>query len=129
MPSKISPGQITKIKTLAGQLWGDPQAPEYYEMLQGQAGVKSCKDLKGPKIDLVIGHLEKCLGIDRAKHNRQLGKIYRLWAQVSRAPEAERKKALRSFTKKRFGLAPPEWLGHKDLARIIEALKAMAGRR
>ena len=56
----ISASQIKKIKTMQRALGLDDDA--YREMLWGVARVTSCKDLKGPKIQLAIKHLEKCLG-------------------------------------------------------------------
>ncbi len=61
MSQVINPKQIRKIKTMAGKIFGrDDEA--YREMLWGVAKVKSCTELGGIKIDLVIKHLEKCLG-------------------------------------------------------------------
>jgi len=61
MNYEISPAQIRKIKTMSGKVFGRDDAA-YREMLRGQAGVLSCKELKGPKIQRVIRHLERCLG-------------------------------------------------------------------
>ena len=56
----ITRGQIKKIKVLQRAAGLDDDL--YREMLWGVARVKSCKELKGPKVQLVIKHLEKCLG-------------------------------------------------------------------
>ncbi|MBM4301631.1 MAG: regulatory protein GemA [Deltaproteobacteria bacterium] len=143
---KISKGQIKKIKVLQRAVGlGDDG---YREMLWGVARVKSCKDLKGPKISLVIKHLEKCLGkqgsgvrgqgsarnLPLKATEAQLLTIRRLWGRVSRAgqewgPEsAQAHQALKAFLWGRFKAAAPEWLTLAQAQRVIEAIKAM-GRR
>ena len=57
---EISNAQVKKIKVMQRKLGLDDDA--YREMLWGVARVKSCKELKGPKIQLVIKHLEHCVG-------------------------------------------------------------------
>ena len=56
----ISAPQIKKIKTMQRALGLDDDG--YREMLWGVARVKSCTELKGPKIQMVMKHMEKCLG-------------------------------------------------------------------
>lgn len=107
---EISKPQIKKIKVLQRAVGLDDD--EYREMLWGVARVRSCKDLKGPKIDLVIRHLERCLGQEgkRGKGEKevrttgykpvpptpnsplrateaQLINIRRLWGRVSRVAQ------------------------------------------
>jgi len=150
MTYQITPGQVGKIKTMAGKIFGgDDEA--YREMLWGVARVKSCKELAGPKIQLVIRHLEQCLGQasqgqgpgvrgqekpqgpQRATDD-QLGLIRGLWARVSRVaqewgPESRQAhQALNMFLYRRFRAAAPEWLTLPQAQRVIEALKAMGHR-
>jgi hypothetical protein len=143
----ISKRQIKYIKTMSRQVFGgDDEA--YREMLWAVAKVKSCKDLKGAKIDLVIGHLEKCIGKrppepgDRRVHTRapvppqpakpawatarQVYEIRELWNIVSRA--ADKEKALRKFLWNRFGVSALKWLSLTEAQKIIEGLKAMVSR-
>jgi len=154
----ISPGQVKKIKTMQRAVGLSDAA--YREMLRGQAGVESCKDLKGPKIQIVIRHLESCLGgvsseqgavnseqkIHRLEAGAtvpgplwatawQLKEIRRLWGRVSRVaaewgPESRQAhKALNKFLWRRFKVTALEWLTLTQAQRVIEGLKAMAGRR
>jgi hypothetical protein len=66
---EISKGQIKKIKVMQRAAGLDDDL--YREMLWGLARVRSCKDLKGPKVQLVIKHLERCLGVGRASRPPQ----------------------------------------------------------
>lgn len=148
---KISSAQVKKIKVMQRAMGLDDDA--YREMLWGVARVKSCKELTGPKIQLVMKHLEKCLGQDYQPvpptENRklktgnrplrateaQLVNIRRLWGRVSRAaqewgPESRQAhQALMTFLWGRFKVAAPEWLTLPQAQRVIEALKAMGQRR
>ncbi len=86
----ISPAQIRKIKTLAGKVFGADDE-DYREMLRGLTGgqADSCKDLKGAQIDLVIGHLQRCLGQGQGSGARGQGpggKEYRRDAGATRRP-------------------------------------------
>ncbi len=138
MTFTIKPGQIKKIKVLARQVFGGDDAA-YREMLWGQAKVKSCKALKGPAIDLVIRHLERCAGGDArtTRDARATGRtmsqiefIRFLWDRVSYAPPGEaREKALRQFLKRRFQVAAVEWLTPAVASKVIEALKEMRQRQ
>lgn len=147
----ISWKQIKFIKTMSRQVFGGDDAA-YREMLWGVARVKSCKELKGAKIDVVIRHLEKCLGKqapepgDRRLHSRapnpprpplskggvsratarQVYEIRELWAIVSRA--ADKEKALRSFLLNRFKVSAMEWLTLPQASKVIEGLKQMVRR-
>lgn len=144
----ISPRQIKFIKTMSRQVFGGDDAA-YREMLWGVARVKSCKELKGAKIDVVIRHLEKCLGKqapepgDRRLHSRapkplagkpvqpratarQVYEIRELWNLVSRA--ADKEKALRSFLSNRFKVSAMEWLTLPQASKVIEGLKQMVKR-
>lgn len=144
---EISKPQIKKIKTLQRAVGLDDDG--YREMLWGVARVKSCKDLKGPKIQVVIKHLERCAGQIppnpplpkgggkgplRATPD-QLEHIRRLWGRVSRVaqewgPESRQAhEALNKFLWRRFQKAAPEWLTLPQAQRVIEALKAMGRRR
>lgn len=131
---EISRGQIKKIKVLQRAVGLDDD--DYREMLWGVARVKSCKELRGPKIQLVIKHLEKCLGIEgkNGKPRPQVREIRRLWGRMSRVaqewgPESRQAhQALNRFLLKRFQTAAPEWLTAPQASKVIEALKAM-GRR
>jgi phage gp16-like protein len=130
----ISPAQIKKIKVMQRKLGLDDDA--YREMLWGVAREKSCKDLKGPKIQLVMKHMERCLGIEgkTSKPRPQVREIRRLWGRVSRVaqewgPESRQAhEALNKFLWRRFQAAAPEWLTAPQASNVIEALKAM-GRR
>jgi phage gp16-like protein len=131
---EISAPQIQKIKVMQRKLGLDDDA--YREMLWGVAKVKSCKELKGPKIQLVMKHMEKCLGIEgkTSQPRPQVREIRRLWGRVSRVaqewgPESRQAhQALKTFLWGRFKVAAPEWLTLPQAQRVIEALKAM-GRR
>lgn len=150
-----SRAQVRKIKTLQGLVFGDDDAA-YREMLQGQAGVKSCKDLRGPKIDRVIRHLERCAGQVGDKRSagetpaptgrrgkrgplrateEQLEKIKVLWNNVSRVvweygtESRQAAQALNKFLLRRFKVAAPEWLTLPQAQDVIEALKEMDKRR
>jgi hypothetical protein len=57
---EISSAQVKKIKVMQRAMGLDDDG--YREMLWGVARVKSCKELKGPKIQLVMKHMERCLG-------------------------------------------------------------------
>jgi hypothetical protein len=59
----IQPKQIRKIKVLSRRVFGADDEG-YRDMLRGLTGgqAASCKDLRGAQIDLVIKHLERCLG-------------------------------------------------------------------
>ena len=142
MPVKdILPAQIKKIKVL--QRRAGLEDDDYRLLLWNLAGVKSCKDLKGPQVDLVIGHLERSAGqeqgpgvrgqgsgnLPRKATWRQLKEIRRLWDLVSVWPPPERETALRRFLKNRFGVAAPEWLLLGQASRVIEGLKIMAARQ
>lgn len=88
MTITITPAQIKYIKTMSRQVFGNDDEA-YREMLQAQARVKTCKDLQGPKIDLVIRHLEKSLGQEKAREDSLKGQvrlIKALWDRVSYAP-------------------------------------------
>lgn len=148
-----SRAQVRKIKTLQGLVFGDDDAA-YREMLRGQAGVGSCKDLRGPKIDRVIRHLERCAGQTGNKRSagetpaptgrgkrgplrateEQLDKIKVLWNNVSRVAwefgteSRQATQALNKFLLRRFRVAAPEWLTLLQAQKVIEALKAMGGR-
>ena len=149
----INKPQIQKIKILQRQIGLDDDV--YREMLWNVAQVRSCTELKGPKIDLVIKHLEKCAGQNRpgtgdrrrgkklpaAPVSRprspvlepmatddQLGMIRALWAEVSRAPAFKREQALRVFLEKRFKVSSLEWLTLEKAQLVIEGLKVMAAR-
>jgi len=150
----ISPRQIKKIKVLQRAAGLDDDL--YREMLWGLARVKSCKDLKGPKIQVVIKHLEQCVGkvsgsrcqgSGKARNLKpetrnlplkateaQLGEIRRLWGRASRAgrewgPEsAQAHQALKTFLWGRFRVAAPEWLTLQQAQRVIEAVKAIGKR-
>jgi hypothetical protein len=65
---EISLPQIKKIKAMQRAMGLDDDG--YREMLWGVAKVKSCKELKGPKIQMVIKHLERCLGKDVGRASR-----------------------------------------------------------
>jgi len=131
---EISNAQIKKIKVMQRVMGLDDDA--YREMLWGVARVKSCKELKGLKIQLVMKHMEKCLGIEgkTSKPRPQVREIRRLWGRVSRVaqewgPESRQAhEALNKFLWRRFQAAAPEWLTLPQAQRVIEALKAM-GRR
>lgn len=56
----ISTAQIRAIKMMQRRLGLDDG--DYREMLRSVAGVSSCKDLAGPKIDRVIRHLHNVMG-------------------------------------------------------------------
>ena len=138
---EINPAQIKKIKVL--QRLAGLEDDDYRLLLWNLAGVKSCKDLKGPQVDLVIGHLERSAGqeqgpgvrgqgsgnLPRKATWRQLKEIRRLWELVSVLPEADREQGLRRFLANRFGVAAPEWLLLGQASRVIEGLKAMETRR
>jgi hypothetical protein len=145
----ISKGQIKKIKVMQREAGLDDDL--YREMLWGVARVKSCKDLKGPKVQLVIKHLERCLGQGPGVRGQGSGKtknqklktknqplrateaqllaIRRLWGRVSRAaqewgPESRQAhEALNKFLWGRFKVAAPEWLTLPQAQRVIEAIK------
>jgi len=143
----IAPTQIRKIKVLQRVL--GLENGDYRLLLWNLAGVKSCKDLKGPQIDLVIGHLEQSAGqippnpplakggevgagpmhLPRKATWRQLREIRRQWELVSRLPEADREQGLRRFLANRFGVAAPEWLLLGQASRVIEGLKQMVSRK
>jgi hypothetical protein len=107
---EISNAQVKKIKTMQRAMGLDDDA--YREMLWGVARAKSCKDLKGPKIQLVMQHMERCLGggkqvsgsrgqgpgktlnlkpetrnLPLRATEAQLINIRRLWGRVSRAAQ------------------------------------------
>jgi len=105
------------------------------------AGVSSCKELKGAKIDLVIRHLEGRIGYrrsqvqfgkERTERNnegkpnwateRQVRKIREMWRQVSRE---KTEAALRVWLRRRFKVGAVEWLTVGQAAGVIEGLKAM----
>jgi|WetSurMetagenome_2_1015567.scaffolds.fasta_scaffold394292_2 hypothetical protein len=153
---KISKPQIKKIKTLQRAIGLDDDG--YREMLWGVARAKSCKELQGPKIQLVMKHLERCLGKEQVSGSRcqgsgktrnlkpetrnpplrateaQLINIRRLWGRASHVaqewgPESRQAhEALKIFLWKRFKVAAPEWLTLAQAQRVIEALKAMGQR-
>ena len=152
---EISKGQIKKIKVLQRAAGLDDDL--YREMLWGVARVKSCKELKGPKVQVVIKHLEQCAGKQGSgvrgqgsgktrnlkpetcnqpprATEAQLREIRRLWGRVSRAgqewgPEsAQAHQALKTFLWGRFKAAAPEWLTLAQASKVIEALKAMGSR-
>ena len=135
----ISPGQIKYIKTMSRQVFGGDDYA-YREMLRGLAQVKSCKDLKGAKIGVVIRHLEKCLGrrtperrtpprrIGARATAEQLEEIRRRWDSISLARPWKREGALRKFLQRRFHVAAPERLTLPLAQKVIEGLKAMAAR-
>jgi hypothetical protein len=136
---EISKAQIAKIHVLKARLGLDDEA--YREMLTGVAKVASCKDLKGPKIDLVIRHLERCAGQGQALSPggggqkgqgprlataRQMFAIRSLWVRVSRAVDLWG--ALRTFIKNRYGVERLEWLTFGQASKVIEGLKEMQRR-
>lgn len=137
MNIEIQPAQIRKIKTLQGVI--GLEDGDYRLMLNKVAGVNSCKELKGPKIDLVIRHLEKCAGqtktiteparVTRARGglrmatNKQLFAIRRIWARVSFSQD--KWGALDAFLKNRFGVERLLWLTFFKAGKVIEALKEM----
>lgn len=140
----ISKNQVKYIQVMRRRVFGDDREA-YLEMLWGVAKVRSCLDLTGPKIKLVIRHLEKCLGIrppapqDRRLHTRapqpqgkpaplkatalQVYEIRRLWGLYAEAADKER--ALRNWLQGRNWPASPEWLTLPQAQRVIEALKRM----
>ena len=153
MAIDISARQIKKIKTLQRAAGLDDDL--YREMLWGVARVKSCKELKGPKVQLVIKHLEQCVGkqgpekqgsgarsqgsgiarnLPLKATEDQLEHIRRLWGRVSRVaqewgPESRQaREALNKFLWRRFQVAAPEWLTLAQASRVIEAAKAMCKR-
>ncbi len=142
MGRPITPRQIKAIKTLQRRLGLDDG--DYRLMLWSVAGVKSCKDLSGPKVDLVISHLRRCAGQAAAPRRRppqggpagperatalQVKKIEALWGQVSRAPAASQAQALTNWLRNRFKVGALAWLSRQEAEKVIEGLKAMAGRR
>lgn len=138
----IHPKQIKLIKTLQRAAGLDDDG--YREMLWGLAKVKSCTELMGPKVDLVIRHLEKCAGQGgkggaqaekpapqggpRMATSRQMFVIRRIWARVSFAPMVDQGRALKGFIKRRFGVELLEWLTFEQASKVIEGLKAMEKR-
>lgn len=138
-PVHITPAQIKYIKTLQRAAGLDDDA--YREMLEGVAGVKSCKDLTGARIDRVIRHLAQCSGGapaagasgpaagPRMATLRQLFAIRRLWALVSVSSFAEQAAALKKFLKNRYGVEILEWLTFSQAGKVIEGLKSMQQRR
>jgi hypothetical protein len=130
MTISITKEQIKKIKTLARLVFGDDDGG-YRDMLWGQAQVKSCKALKGPKIDLVIRHLERCAGQEPGRRTMSPPEyVHRLWGQVSYAPPgAAREKALKKFLVKRFQIWDLQQAAPVQVTEVIEALKAMRRRR
>lgn len=149
-PKAISPEQIRKIKVLQRQVGLSDE--DYRAMLKSVAGVSSCKELTGAKIDRVIKHLSREEGKGkREKGNvgasrrlartgrgqscepmateEQLKKIMALWHEVSRAPEEKRAAALRVFLKNRYKVDSLNWLTLEAAVKVIEGLKKMAGRK
>ena len=135
----ITGSQIKKIKTLQRRL--GLENGDYRLMLRNVAGVSSCKELKGAKIDLVIRHLEGRIGYrrsqvqfgkERTERNnegkpnwateRQVRKIREMWRQVSRE---KTEAALRVWLRRRFKVGAVEWLTVGQAAGVIEGLKAM----
>jgi hypothetical protein len=64
-------------------------------------------------------------GVEMATPEQQ-AKIYALWESFARVKTPD---ALKSFLKKRFGVASMSWLTKAKAVEIIEALKSMAGRQ
>jgi hypothetical protein len=60
MSQNITPGQVRYIQTMRRRL--GLEEDDYRLMLWNVAGVKSCKLLRGGKVEAVIRHLERCLG-------------------------------------------------------------------
>ena len=138
----ITAKQIRYIKTLAGKVFGGDDAA-YREMLWCQAKVKSCKDLKGALVEVVIRHLERSLGktpptppLEKGGEARkqprattqQLDEIRRRWDRLCVAPPWEREGALRKFLQRRFHVNSPEWLTLAEAQKVLNGLKAMMKR-
>lgn len=136
----ITPAQIRLIKVLQRRLGLSEE--DYRALLWEVAKVRSCRELAGPAIELVIQHLSSRAQAwgqgagtggqgptaERMATPRQLAKIESLWQQVSRAPADRRDRALRQFLQNRFNVASPRWLTAATAEKVIEGLKKMAGR-
>lgn len=140
---KITPRQIKKIHTLVSRLGMNEEA--YRDMLEASWGVRSSKELAEPEAELLIGTLEAKaveMGVWQKPYVKkydelaaregsyatpaQLRLIEALWAQVSRAPDAEgRRRTLQKFLQNRFKVDNSRCLDRPTAARVIYALRKM----
>jgi hypothetical protein len=134
MTQSIKAAQIKKIKTL--QRVAGMEKDDYLEMLWNLAKVKSCTELKGLQIDVVIRHLEGCAGqggSGRRTHGYPQ-EIRRRWGRASRvarewgADSQQARWALGKWPFAQFRVGQPEELTVAQGQAAIEALKAMEHR-
>lgn len=124
-PQPITSPQIKKIHTLLHRFKISDQA--YRELLKTHFSVDSCKALNVKQAAFLIELLEAWQTGQNRATPRQLRKINALWDDVSRAPEGpERKKALRSFTKRQTGCDDVVMVPRDQINAIICSLVAMA---
>ena len=140
----IKPWQIKRIHVLTNRIGVSDE--DYRARLQEDYGVSTCKKLSSVQAGQLIRNLEavaKGMGVDiggRREWGRrrewarrrgmatpaQLRKIEAMWADVSRQRTAgERRKALRAFLEKRFGVSDLAFVTHEMPSKIIHTLEAM----
>ena len=124
-PLPITGPQIKKIHTLLHRFKISDQA--YRELLKMHFSVDSCKKLSAKQAAFLIELLEAWQTGQNRATPKQLRKIEALWNEVSRAPEGpERKKALRSFTKRQTGCDDVVMVPRDQINAIICSLVTMA---
>ena len=113
---------------------------DYRARMSEDYGVRTCKKLASDQAKTLIQDIEafaKEWNIDISLRPdyvhrpgmatpAQLRKIEAMWANVSRAKTAKaRRKALRTFLTKRFGVSDPRFIPHEMPSKIIHTLAAM----
>jgi hypothetical protein len=141
----ITKGQIKKLQTMRRRL--GLTEDDYRLMLWNVAGVKSCRELKGGKVQAVLEHLGRCLGEGSSQQSAvsnqpgsamlrataaQARLIEELWGRVTQIPYTqprERRQALRAWLKRTVKASHEHFLTRDMAQRAIEGLKRMAERR
>lgn len=148
----ITPAQIRKIQTMRRRAGIEEE--DWRLLLWNVAGVRSCRDLTGWRVEAVMEHLRRCLGEvppvpqapprggGGAARERpgpallkatpgQIDLILELWGGVTRVPPErprERLMALRNWLRRTVRVNHENFLSRAQAQAAIEGLKRMAGR-
>jgi hypothetical protein len=145
MSQNITPGQVRYIQTMRRRL--GLEEDDYRLMLWNVAGVKSCKLLRGGKVEAVIRHLERCLGKGPSEVSsqkaavgepgpavlratlRQIEEIRRRWGRVSHYPPGRvQDMALKNWLRRTVDVNHLNFLTREQASKCIEGLKQMERR-
>jgi len=143
----ITPAQVRKIQTMRRR--AGIQEEDWRLLLWQVAGVRSCRELRGWRVEAVMEHLGRCLGeipaspglpppggrpgpaVLRATPG-QVELLLELWGGVTRVPPErprERLLALRRWLRRTVGVSHEQFLSREQAQAAIEGLKVMGGRR